>query len=147
MNDGKELHGAGVMIISAKTNNILFLLRSELESAPNLWAFPGGMVDDGETIEDAIRREIWEEIGYNLDETPITEIYVNSTNAPKFTYHTYVAIVENEFEPRLNFEHTAFIWSDVRNAPVPRHLGVDIVLNNRTALLKATKFLNKHKEG
>ena len=33
----------------------------------NLWKFPGGLVDQGETIEKAAIREVWEETGINAD--------------------------------------------------------------------------------
>jgi len=35
------------------------------------WAFPGGRVDDGETIGQAALRELWEEVDLRLDETAI----------------------------------------------------------------------------
>ena len=33
----------------------------------NLWKFPGGLVDQGETIEKAAIREVWEETGIRAD--------------------------------------------------------------------------------
>ena len=38
-----------------------------------LLGFPGGLVDDGESVEQGLNRELEEEINLNLDEVKITE--------------------------------------------------------------------------
>jgi len=48
---------------------ILLIKRSNQESNfPGKWAFPGGKVEIGETIVDALRREIVEETGLSITE-------------------------------------------------------------------------------
>jgi len=42
-------------------------------SIANAWQFPQGGVDSGESHEDAIRRELWEEIGVLAEDYRITE--------------------------------------------------------------------------
>ena len=34
---------------------------------PGAWEFPGGNIEDGELILEALKREIFEEIGVNID--------------------------------------------------------------------------------
>ena len=41
------------------------------------WFIPGGGVKRGETLEDAARREAWEELGATLDEVKLFNIYSN----------------------------------------------------------------------
>ena len=49
-------------IIENQNNEILCALRSPDMSLPNMWEFPGGKVEEGESLHDAIEREIQEEL-------------------------------------------------------------------------------------
>lgn len=49
-------------IIENKNSEILCALRAPNMSLPNLWEFPGGKVEEGESLFDAIEREIQEEL-------------------------------------------------------------------------------------
>lgn len=49
-------------IIENENKEILCALRSPEMSLPNLWEFPGGKVESGESLFDAIEREIHEEL-------------------------------------------------------------------------------------
>ncbi len=49
-------------IIENENNEILCALRSTKMSLPNLWEFPGGKIEKGESLADAIVREIKEEL-------------------------------------------------------------------------------------
>ncbi len=41
------------------------------------WEPPGGVLEHGETIEDGLRREIYEETGLKIEPGPLTGIYQN----------------------------------------------------------------------
>lgn len=47
--------------IIERNGNILIAKRSSNSSLPNKWEFPGGKVDVGETPEECLRRELFEE--------------------------------------------------------------------------------------
>lgn len=49
-------------IIENDENEILCALRSPEMSIPNMWEFPGGKVEKGEDLYEAIKREIKEEM-------------------------------------------------------------------------------------
>ena len=51
----------------------LMIRRAEGEVAPGWWCFPGGAIEDGETEEQALVREVREEVG--LDVRPIERIW------------------------------------------------------------------------
>ena len=41
------------------------------------WEPPGGVLEHGETIEDGLRREVYEETGLKIEPGPLTGIYQN----------------------------------------------------------------------
>ena len=41
------------------------------------WEPPGGVLEHGETIEDGLRREVYEETGLKIEPGPITGVYQN----------------------------------------------------------------------
>ena len=63
--------------IMNKKGEILLQRRSPIKSRnPNKWARTGGHVDSGEDVEEAIIREVKEEVGINIpkEQTKITDI-------------------------------------------------------------------------
>ncbi len=58
----KTVSVVGAVIFNEK-NEILCALRSATMSLPNYWEFPGGKIDEGETSQEALVREIKEELG------------------------------------------------------------------------------------
>lgn len=60
---GVELRGCAVVITNMAGD--LLLLRHSY--GPEVWALPGGGIDAGEQPEDAVRREVREELGLNLN--------------------------------------------------------------------------------
>src|SRR6478735_6313629 len=45
----------------------VLLMRFTPDDRPPLWCTPGGAVDPGESYAQAARRELWEEVGVDLD--------------------------------------------------------------------------------
>lgn len=41
------------------------------------WEPPGGILEHGETIEDCLRREVYEETGLSIEPGPLTGVYQN----------------------------------------------------------------------
>jgi len=71
MKPGKEFIGLGVgAIIQNDEGEILLLKRKNIEhsrTTVDMWSTPGGEVDFGENVEDAVKREIKEEIGVDVN--------------------------------------------------------------------------------
>lgn len=56
----------------------LALVRRGMRPRKGSWVFPGGYVDQGETVEDAARRETWEETGLTVELDGLIGIYSRS---------------------------------------------------------------------
>jgi 8-oxo-dGTP diphosphatase len=50
-----------------KGNMILVGQRPENNSLPGQWEFPGGKIESGESPEEALARELWEELGIEAE--------------------------------------------------------------------------------
>jgi ADP-ribose pyrophosphatase YjhB (NUDIX family) len=59
---GKDYIGVGVGAVIFRDDKILLLLRSKAPES-GCWTIPGGKLEFGETVEEAILREVQEEIG------------------------------------------------------------------------------------
>ena len=56
---------ARILLVDAAARVLLF--RFAPDDRPPLWCTPGGAVDPGESFAAAARRELWEEVGLDLD--------------------------------------------------------------------------------
>ena len=111
--------GAGVLFCARDTGRVLFVLRSPNCESPNTWAGLGGGVEQGETIEQGVRREVQEEGGFS---DPYDLIHMHSDDQGGFVFHNHFAWVPTEFDPVLNNEHTEHRWCD--EMPQPIHPGL-----------------------
>ncbi|WP_337871917.1 NUDIX domain-containing protein [Ignavibacterium sp.] len=81
------MFGAGIIFINSN-NQILLLLRDDLPNIPfpNQWDIPGGKIEENETPQAAIRREMKEELGLdNLSDFKLFKIY-KSENLTDFIF-------------------------------------------------------------
>ncbi|PIC77273.1 8-oxo-dGTP diphosphatase MutT [Sporosarcina sp. P19] len=61
----KNVHVVGA-VIENERGEVLAALRSPMMTLPNYWEFPGGKIETGETHQEALRREIQEELGCTI---------------------------------------------------------------------------------
>ncbi len=125
--------GAGVLVICTTTNRMLIGLRSEdVEESGTLGIF-GGKVDDRESdFEKVALRELYEETRYNGKIKMIPAyVYKTTSGKIKFEYHNFIGLVEEEFEPILDWENEDAYWmtyQDALNQP-NLHFGLEKLLS------------------
>lgn len=95
-------------IIENENKEILCALRSPKMSIPNHWEFPGGKVENHETLKEAIEREIDEELNCSIE---FMDIFNDNT-------HEYENFIVNLITVKCKLvegtpmakEHSKLIW-------------------------------------
>lgn len=126
---------SGVIFVT-EGGNALFLKRSAQGDHEGEWDFPGGKIEDGETPQKCAIRETKEETGHRLkgdlveaNRTITTIEGDDQTTTREIDFITYTNLIEFEFIPLLNDEHTEFIWAPLESPPSPLHPGVQVTLS------------------
>lgn len=136
------IRAAGIMFLT-DAGETLLLKRGPGGDWPGAWCFPGGQVEDGETVEQAAVRECEEELGFcpdgdrrvwtrrisdNAAPVPAENINPVPPIGEPVDYTTFVQRVSERFDPKLNGEHTAFAWGKIDTPPEPLHPGARVSL-------------------
>ena len=133
---------SGGMFLAKDTRRFLFLLRTQGKTA-GTWGLVGGKKEPSDnTAYDALTREIQEEVGKTPTIKKIIPLELFVSNDQHFQYNTYVLLVDREFTPTLNEEHSGYAWCDYENYPKPLHQGVKNSFTNKIIRAKLELLLD-----
>jgi 8-oxo-dGTP pyrophosphatase MutT (NUDIX family) len=132
---------SGGLFLAKDTKRFLFLLRTQGKTA-GTWGFVGGKKEPiDQTPYDTLTREIQEEVGTVSNITKMIPLEQYTSNDQHFKYNTYIILVEKEFIPTLNAEHSSYAWCEYNSHPKPLHQGVRSSLNNKSIKSKIELIL------
>ena len=137
---------AGVVFLAKDTGRCLLQLRNSDKRFKNTWGFWGGMIERGETPYECIQRELEEVIGFVPELKKLNPIDVYQSKDKNFYYYSFVAVVNNEFIPKLNGESAGYAWVDIGVWPQPLHNGARLTLNKNGGTDKLQTILKIHTE-
>ncbi len=115
--NNKKIVAAAVI---QKDGKILIAQRAKNDHLLGLWEFPGGKVEEGETLQECLRRELFEELSI---EAEIGEYLCTSSFVHKDTVYDMNVFKVPFFKGELKLnEHSAIAWvtpSELNNYSYP----------------------------
>ena len=111
--------GAGIFVIDEQ-ERLLLMKRSD----NGCWGFPGGSTEPGEVVEEAARRETFEEVNLTIEEMSLfgvfsgPELYYKYPNGDE-VYNVTIMFLSRDWEGeiKLNHEHTEWRWFSANEIP------------------------------
>lgn len=111
-------------VIINKDNKLLLCKRAIYKKiAPGVWHIPGGKVETGETIADAITRELAEELSLKTIEVHSFSGVTRDYEVDKKIHRTAFILVQVQGEIILNKENSAYVFTSIEE--IGRYVSVD----------------------
>ncbi|RJO74190.1 NUDIX domain-containing protein [Nocardia panacis] len=101
--------GTQIILVNPRRQVLMYLRDDKPEIPyPGMWSLLGGMLEDGETPAECVRREIEEEIGVILDPTEIQ--HVRTRDLHYGVEHTFFARIAFEIDDVVLTEGQRLGW-------------------------------------
>ncbi len=127
--------GAGLILYDKDKKILLQHRASDAPNFPDYWGVFGGAVEKGETPEEAMRRELLEEIEYKTADPKL--LYVEEYDKGNIHFVNYYFIDKyDQTQSLVQHEGQGYGWFNVSEA-----LKLKITKNFQTVLLKTQEFL------
>ena len=117
--DGPFGRAAGIMFLTKDNETLLIRRGMGGGDFPGTWCVPGGHQKADETLEEAARRECFEETGIKYD----GELKVLHDDGQ---FCVYIARDVEKSEVKINYESTGYDWCHTGSPSMPLHPGLDI---------------------
>jgi 8-oxo-dGTP pyrophosphatase MutT (NUDIX family) len=130
--------GAGCIVFAKSTKRFLLAYRSEYVMEGNTWGTWGGAIDSNEDPRTAVVRELKEETEFHSPISKIIPLYIFKKS--DFQYFNFVVIIEDEYEPDLNWENSGFKWCALGEFPSPLHFGLQSLLKDGASMSTLKKL-------
>ena len=99
------------LVIIDKDGSYLLLYRGNHPVFGNDPDLPGGKVEAGETVLQALGREVQEEISVSIDKAKTEEVYSGTGYSAKGTqYSLFITRTEDKPKIIMSWEHSSYEW-------------------------------------
>ena len=95
-------------------NNKILLVQQRKTEAYGLWSFPGGRVEKDETIEEAVLREVKEELDVKLVEYEFYKLQTIDSRGDKLEIHTFIGKICGNIHLK-NDELMSYKWCSLED--------------------------------
>src|SRR5471030_513755 len=109
-----------VVIVTREPKPRVLLIRRKHEPFEGMWAIPGGFVDMDEPLDDAARRELFEETGVRMKKLVQLHTFGDPQRDPRGRNIsvTYLALVDaDKLAPRAGDDAAAVGWFSLHRPP------------------------------
>jgi 8-oxo-dGTP diphosphatase len=114
---GKPMKLSVKIVVRDQTGRCLLLKRSMSSGGnPGKWEFPGGKIDPGEGLDEALLREVVEETGLTVSIQGVAGTAESEAPTAKVVYLILEGRVESG-QVRLSEEHDDYLWVDPEGLP------------------------------
>lgn len=107
----------GIILVNAESKVLLQLRCKDEFLYPNCWTLPGGRVEEGESLEQAILREVKEELGLDLRDHNLFKTIVENASDGIIERHIYCSDISERVENLELGEGTALKYSSSKEIP------------------------------
>lgn len=97
-------------------NGDILLIKRAVEPFKDMWALPGGGIEFDETAEDAVKKEVEEEVGLQIKSTKFLQIYTDPKRDPKQII-TLSYLVEVDGEPKAGSDVSSYKFFPLNELP------------------------------
>ena len=118
----RPLIGVGAILFAVELDRVL-LIRRAAPPAQGLWSIPGGLVEVGEGLERACRREVQEEVGLQVELQQVAKLVerIIPDAAGEVEYHYLIVdfwgIAPTDVEPIASSDASAARWVPLAEIP------------------------------
>lgn len=123
MGFSKKITYVAASILQNSEDKILLVQRPRKKHMSELWEFPGGKVEKNELPEEALKRELFEELNIHVEITDLKPLSFISYDYQDFHLIMFVFICYKwKGEITLKEDQPDFIWAsalELKNYPMP----------------------------